>query len=144
MSYAATTFLVLAVVVVLFVWNRLAVEIVAIGSALALYFTGVLTLEQILSGFGNSTVVFIATLFVVSEGLDATGVTTWAGQELNARAGESRSRLLILMMGLVAFLTALIDRTCDAAEAILDRGIRAAMNDYNGDAAPSKGASKAD
>jgi di/tricarboxylate transporter len=102
------TFLVLAVVVALFVWNRLAVEIVAIGSALALYFTGVLTLEQILSGFGNSTVVFIATLFVVSEGLDATGVTTWAGQELNARAGESRPRLLILMMALVAFLTALI------------------------------------
>jgi di/tricarboxylate transporter len=108
MSHAATTFLVLAVVVVLFVWNRLAVELVAIGSALALYFTGVLTLEQILSGFGNATVVFIATLFVVSEGLDATGVTTWAGQELNTRAGESRSRLLVLMMALVAFLTALI------------------------------------
>jgi di/tricarboxylate transporter len=104
-SAAATTFLVLAAVVVLFVWNRVAVEIVAIGSALSLYFTGVLTLEQALAGFGNATVVFIATLFVVSEGLDATGVTTWAGQELNARAGKSRARLLILMMALVAFLT---------------------------------------
>jgi di/tricarboxylate transporter len=90
-SDAATTFLVLAAVVVLFVSNRVAVEIVAIGSALSLYFTGVLTLEQVLAGFGNATVVFIATLFVVSEGLDATGVTTWAGQELNARAGESRA-----------------------------------------------------
>jgi di/tricarboxylate transporter len=107
-SDAAVTFLVLAATVVLFVWNRLAVEIVAIGSALVLFGSGVLTLEQVLAGFGNPTVVFIATLFVVSEGLDATGVTTWAGQELNARAGTSRARLLILMMGLVALLTALI------------------------------------
>ncbi len=51
---------------------------------------------------------FIASLFVVSEGLDASGVTTWAGQELIARAGESRTRLLVLMLLLVAFLTALI------------------------------------
>ena len=108
MSDAATTFLVLAAVVALFVWNRLAVEIVAIGSALALFASGILTLDQTLAGFGDPTVVFIATLFVVSEGLDATGVTTWAGQELNARAGTSRARLLILTMILVAVLTALI------------------------------------
>ena len=108
MSDAATTFLVLAAVVALFVWNRLPVEIVAIGSALVLLATGILTLDQTLAGFGNPTVVFIAALFVVSEGLDATGVTTWAGQQLNARAGESRTRLLALMMVLVAFVTALI------------------------------------
>ena len=33
--------------------------------------------------------IFIATLFVVSEGIDATGVTTWAGQRLIARAGTA-------------------------------------------------------
>ena len=52
--------------------------------------------------------IFIASLFVVSEGLDATGVTAWAGQALIARAGQSRTRLLVLMMLLVAVLTALI------------------------------------
>ena len=35
-------------------------------------------------------------------------MTAWAGQNLIAKAGESRSRLLILMMSLVAGLTALI------------------------------------
>src|SRR5262249_46739156 len=44
----------------------------------------------------------------MSEALDATGVTTWAGQLLVARVGESRIRLLIAMMLLVALLTALI------------------------------------
>ena len=51
---------------------------------------------------------FIASLFVVSESLDATGVTAWAGQQLVARVGESRTRLLVLMLLLVAVLTALI------------------------------------
>src|SRR5262249_22738470 len=50
----------------------------------------------------------IASLFVVSESLDATGVTAWAGQELVARVGESRTRLLVLTTLLVSVLTALI------------------------------------
>lgn len=108
MSGTATTFAILAGVVVLFVSNRVPVVLVAIGTALALYFTGVLDLDQSLRGFGDPAVIFIASLFVVSAGLDATGVTAWAGQGLIARAGQSRVRLLVLTMVLVALLTALI------------------------------------
>ena len=93
MSDVAITFAILLVVVVAFVSNRIPVGLVAIGAALALYFTGVLDLTQALAGFGDPAVIFIATLFVVSEGLDASGVTTWAGQELIARVGDSRTRL---------------------------------------------------
>ena len=88
--------------------GSLPVAIVAFGVALSLWATGVLDLEQALGGFGDPTVIFIASLFVVSEALDATGVTAWAGQELIARAGDSRTRLIVLMMLLVAVLTALI------------------------------------
>src|SRR5262249_1629491 len=69
---------------------------------------GVLDLAQALAGFGDQTVVFIASLFVVSEALDATGVTAWAGQALIARVGDSRTRLVVLTLLLVAGLTALI------------------------------------
>ena len=102
------TFLILGAVVVLFVWNRIPVELVAVGAALSLYFTGVLEVEEALTSFGDPAVVLIAALFVVSEGLDATGVTAWAGQQLIARVGESRTRLIVLVLLLVAFLTALI------------------------------------
>ena len=84
------------------------VAVVALGVALSLWATGVLDLEQALGGFGDPTVIFIASLFVVSEALDATGVTAWAGQQLIARAGDSRTRLIVLTMLLVAVLTALI------------------------------------
>jgi di/tricarboxylate transporter len=108
MSDAAIVYLILAAVVILFIWNKVPVEVVAVGSALTLAATGVLTLDQALAGFGDTTVLFIAALFVVSEGIDSTGVTTWAGQQLIDRAGESRARLIVLMMALVALLTAII------------------------------------
>ena len=102
------TFTIIAAIVVLFVWNGIPVVLVALGTALALYCTGVTTLSESLGGLGDPAVIFIASLFVVSAGLDATGVTAWAGQGLIARAGQSRTRLIILMMSLVALLTALI------------------------------------
>ena len=100
---------IIAVTVVLFIWNKLPVVVVAMATALALWATQVLTLGQALGGFGDPAVIFIACLFVVSAGLETTGVTAWAGQLLIRGAGqESRTRLLLLTMSLVAVLTALI------------------------------------
>jgi di/tricarboxylate transporter len=107
-SDTTITFLVLAAVVVVFVWDRLPIGVVALGTALSLWATGVLEYEQTFAGFGDPTVVFIASLFVVSEGLEVAGVTSWAGRELGARVGESRVRLVVLVLLLVALLTALI------------------------------------
>lgn len=109
MSPIAYTGTIIAVAVVLFVWNKLPVVIVSMLTALALWASGVLTIGQALGGFGDPAVVFIASLFVVSSGLEVTGVTAWAGQLLIRGAGEeSRTRLLLLTMALVALLTALI------------------------------------
>jgi di/tricarboxylate transporter len=108
MDDATLSLLILAAVVVLFVWNRLPVGAVAILTALSLWATGLLSSTAVLAGFGDPVVIFIATLFVVSEGIDATGVTTWVGQQIVARAGTQRSRLLIAICALCAVLTALI------------------------------------
>lgn len=102
------TYLVLAGLIVLFVANIAPVELVALGGALTLWATGVLELDQTLAGFGDPAIALIAGLFVVSEGLDATGVTTWAGQVVLGRAGDSQRRLITYVLLLVAFLTALI------------------------------------
>jgi di/tricarboxylate transporter len=108
MSDETICYLVLAGVIVLFVWGRFPVELVAVGAALTLWATGVLDLHQSLAGFGDPTVVFIASLFVVSDSLEATGITSWVGQRLGERVGESRTRLIVLTMLLVAGASALI------------------------------------
>ncbi|MBX9750688.1 MAG: SLC13 family permease [Roseococcus sp.] len=100
---------IISVAIVLFVWNRLPVVLVAMGTGLSLWATGVLTLNEALAGYGDPAVLFIASLFLVSAALERTGVTAWAGQQLITRAGaDSRARLLALTSLLVAFLTALI------------------------------------
>ncbi len=67
-----------------------------------------LTLGQSLAGFGDPATIFVASLFVVSAGLEKTGVTAWAGQILIQRSGDSRTRLIVLMMLFVGVLSALI------------------------------------
>ena len=79
MDDAALTLVILGAVIVLFVWNRLSVGVVAILTMLALWATGLLPVEAVLAGFGDPVVVFIATLFVVSEGIDSTGRHHLAG-----------------------------------------------------------------
>ena len=99
----AITYGVLVVAVLLFVTNRVPVAVVALGVALSLWFTGVVDLGQALAGFGDPTVIFIATLFVVGEGLDAAGVTAWLGRR--------QRRVVVLAMLMVALLSALITPT---------------------------------
>lgn len=108
MSDIWTVFAIIGAIIVLFVWDRLPVIVVCIGAGLALWATGILTLNQALAGFGDPAVVFIAALFVVSAGLEVAGVTAWVGQLLIRQAGESRTRLIVLMMGAVGILSGLI------------------------------------
>ncbi len=108
MSQITITFAIVAVTVVLFVWNKIPVAVVALITPLALYFSGVLSAHETLAGLGDPVVVFIAGLFVVSAGLESTGVTTWAGQLLVKKAGTSRTRLIVLMMLLVGIMSGLI------------------------------------
>ncbi|NUR28078.1 MAG: SLC13 family permease, partial [Catenulispora sp.] len=108
MSDATVCLIILVAVVALFIWNRLPVELVAVGSGLALWATGVLPFAEVFAGFGDPVIPFVAGLFVVSEGLNVAGVTAWLGRQLVLRAGDSPRRLLAATMLLAAVLAALI------------------------------------
>jgi len=101
-------FAIIASVIGLFMWDRLPVIVVCIGCALALWATGILTIGQSLAGFGDPATIFVASLFVISAGMERSGVTAWVGQVLIDKAGDSRVRLIVFMMLAVAVLSALI------------------------------------
>src|SRR5512137_852907 len=126
MSDLAITFSVLGAMVALFVANRIPAAPVALAGLLVLYFAGVLDTTETLAGFGDSAVIFIASLFVVSAALQASGVTAWVGKRLIAQAGESRNRLLAFTMLLAAGMTALVG-TSAAVTAMLPVVILAAL-----------------
>ncbi|MGE2714169.1 SLC13 family permease [Mycolicibacterium litorale] len=117
MSEATLSLVIVGVAVALFIWNRLPVEVVAIGTALLLFFTGLIDTRTLFSGFGDAVIVFIAALFVVSEGLGASGVTAWVSEALARLAGQAYPRLLITVMALGAVISAVI--TVNGAAAAL-------------------------
>ena len=105
------TFIVLAITVGFFISGRLRSDLVALMSVLTLFLTGIITTGEALSGFADSTVIMIAALFVVGEGLSRTGVTTWISHRILDLAGENEVRLLIVMMAGTALLSAFISNT---------------------------------
>ncbi|WP_353189777.1 SLC13 family permease [Pandoraea pnomenusa] len=108
MNPMVVTSLVLVVTMALFIWNRLPAAVVAVMSLIALYLSGVLTMHEALSGFGDPLIVFIAALLGIGIGLETTGVGTWAGQWLIRHAGSHPKRLIASLLILSAVSTALI------------------------------------
>ena len=98
MSDITITLSIIGVALVLFAWNPVPAVVVAVGASLALYFTGVLTMPEALTGFGDPVVVLIASLLAIAVAVEATGVGAWAGQLLMRRAGDSEKTLMIALM----------------------------------------------
>jgi di/tricarboxylate transporter len=104
--------LVLVVVVFFgFVRERMPPDIVALSAVGVLLATGILESGDVLSVFGNSAPLTVASMFVLSAALERTGVIDGLGRTVT-RAG-SRSPLLsvVLMMACVMGLSAFINNT---------------------------------
>ncbi|MGZ4453790.1 MAG: SLC13 family permease [Nocardioides sp.] len=93
---------------VLFAWNGIPAIVVAIGASLALYFTGVLTMSEALTGFGDPVVILIASLLAIAVAVEVTGVGAWAGQWLLRRSGGNEKVLMVALMSVAAVFSGLI------------------------------------
>lgn len=89
--------IILIATIVLFVWGKLSPDIVALLAMISLFISGILTLNEALSGFSNPTVIMIASLFIIGEALSKTGWTALAGQKFLKWAGKSVPKLLVII-----------------------------------------------
>jgi di/tricarboxylate transporter len=101
----------LAAAVAMFALNKPRMDAVALLMMAALPFTGVVTVNETLAGFSDSSIVLIALLFVVGEGLVRTGVAQRLGDWLTRTAGSSETRLLVLLMTATALLGSIMSST---------------------------------
>ncbi len=104
-------FTLLFATIALFISDRLRMDVVAILLILALILTGLLTPAEALAGFGDPLVILIAALFVVGEGLFRTGIAFSVGNWLVNVAGTSETRLLVMLMLVIAVLSAFMSNT---------------------------------
>ncbi len=105
----------LAAAIVMFVINRPRMDAVGLLMLVLLPLTGVLSINEALAGFADSSIVLLAALFVVGEGLVRTGVARRLGDWINGRAGGSETKLLVLLMACTAGLGSLMSSTAVVA-----------------------------
>jgi len=107
----AFTLLVLAGVIYVFVRERLAAHLAALGAMALLLLAGILDTEQALSVFANPAPVTIAALFVIAAALDRTGVLDAMGRAALRQALRSRrGAVLVLLVGTV-LVSAFVNNT---------------------------------
>nr|WP_297912300.1 SLC13 family permease [uncultured Allomuricauda sp.] len=92
-----TLLIILSITILLFVWGKFPPDVVALMSMISLYLAGILDLGETLSGFSNTTVIMIAALFIIGEGLSRTGWTAVAGRYFVKWAKKSVPRLLVII-----------------------------------------------
>ena len=76
MSDSTICFVILAVTVAVFIWDRYPVALVAVGVSVSLWATNILDLHQALSGFGDPAVIFIASPYGWPARLSSSGRST--------------------------------------------------------------------
>ncbi|MBL7962478.1 MAG: SLC13 family permease [Flavobacteriales bacterium] len=96
---------------VLFVSNRLSVDLVALLLIAVLLVTGVLTPAEAVAGFSDPATLTVAFLFVLSAALLRTGVLATLGPALGARARIDSAFGLMAFMLAVAVVSAFINNT---------------------------------
>jgi di/tricarboxylate transporter len=111
----AIVLVLLASAIVMFAINKPRLDAVALIMLVALPFTGVLTVNEALSGFSDANIVLIAALFVIGDGLVRTGVAQRLGDWLIAKAGKSEVHLIVLLMMVVCGLGATMSSTAVTA-----------------------------
>lgn len=106
-----SVFILLFVVVSLFISDKVRLDVVAVGAILALLLSGLLTPTEALSGFGDPVLLLIAGLFIVGEGLFKTGIAFAVGDWLMGVAGTNELKLTVMLMLVVAGLSAFMSST---------------------------------
>ena len=101
----ATVLAILALAIILFVTERIRVDVVALMVLISLTLTGLITPVEALSGFSNLAVITVWAVLILSAGLARTGVAGLIGRPVLRLAGGSDARLIALIMLLVGVLS---------------------------------------
>ena len=87
----------LLVVAIIFATDKFRPDFIALGALVVLILSGTLTTTEALVAFGNPTVILVATLFIIGQGLTVTGITQAIGDRISLRVktGEENKPLWI-------------------------------------------------
>ena len=96
---------ILVAAIIMFVTERIRVDVVALMVLVSLALTGLITSTEALSSFANLAVVTVWVVLILSSGLACTGVAGLIGRSVLRLGGGSKARLIAMIMILVGVLS---------------------------------------
>jgi di/tricarboxylate transporter len=106
---------ILVVAILLFAWDRIPADVIALGVMLAVVATGLLPADKAFAGFSSDTVMMILGLLIMSAGLIQTGVVEITGRYVFDLAGRNPAIFLPVIMVSVATVSAFMSNTAATA-----------------------------
>jgi di/tricarboxylate transporter len=108
--HIALTLTLIVAAVILFVTEKLRVNVIALTVLLALALTGLVTPEEAFAGFANPAVITVWAVYIVSGGLFKTGVADFLGERITRLARKSEPRLIAVITETAAPSPAFVSR----------------------------------
>lgn len=112
MNFSLDNLLILLILggsVILFITEKLRVDVVAMLVLLALIATGLITVEEAFSGFASPAVVTVWAVFIISGALSVSGVADLMARGLLRLVGASEVRLLAVIMLAAGIMSAFMN-----------------------------------
>jgi di/tricarboxylate transporter len=100
---------ILGIAIVLFVSDKLRVDLVALMILVSLIVTGLITPAEAFEGFSSPAVITVWAVFIISGGLFYTGVANLLGEGLLKVAGTQPPRLVGLLMSTVGLMSGIMN-----------------------------------
>ncbi|HBN04707.1 MAG TPA: SLC13 family permease [Bacteroidales bacterium] len=105
------TLVILTLSIIFFISGKIRSDLVALCALLALMIAGILTPQEALSGFSNNIVIMMIGLFVVGGAIFQTGLAKKISDKIIKLAGNSQSKLFLLIMILTSSIGAFVSNT---------------------------------
>ncbi len=95
MSQMTVALIILAVMIVLFIWEPWPIMVTAIGASIAYAYAGIIPIKEIFAGYNSNTIVLLAGMMIVGSSLFHTGITDIIGEKMVKITGKSERNIVL-------------------------------------------------
>lgn len=95
MSQPIIALIILAITIVLFIWEPVPIVVTAIGASIAFAYTGIIKVSDIFTGYNSTTIILLAGMMVLGSSLFHTGITDVIGEKMVKITGKNERNIIL-------------------------------------------------
>ena len=97
---------ILVATIVLFIWEPWPIIVTAIGASIAYAYTGIISINDVFTGYNSTTIVLLCGMMVVGSSLFHAGITDVIGEKMVKVTGKSERNIILATLVVSGLLSA--------------------------------------